>query len=324
MAGVSRATVSRVVNQIGTVNPQIRSRVWQVIEEMGYQPNAAARSLVSNRSNIIGIVIPQRVSTVFAEPFFSSLLEGIADRARDHRHFLMLSMISTESEEDFYRQALRSQMLDGVIISSASLHDPLVDRLVNSDFPFVVIGQVPDRSEVSFVDVDNRQAATIATHHLIAQGRRHIATITGPFYTIPGLERLQGYQQALQEAGLPSPDDLVEVGDFTEASGYKAMQKLLAAKPDALFAASDLMAFGALRVLRQNGLHVPEDIAIVGFDDSALAALADPPLTSIRQPVYEMGKTAVDQLVLHIEDSSQTAIRTVLATQLVVRQSSQV
>ncbi len=321
IAGVSRSTVSRVINNEPNVRTEVRQRVWQVVEEMGYHPNAAARSLASRRSQVLGAVIPQAINTVFADPFFPGVLRGIAEMANEHKYHLMLSMVSPPLEEDFYRQALRSQMLDGVVILSAFLDDPLVPRLLQDRIPFVIIGRHLHEPQVSYVDIDNTRGAQMATEHLLRQGRRRISSITGPANMIAGLDRREGYLSALREAGLPIDNELIVAGDFTEATGYVAMQQLLPLKPDAVFVANDLMAVGALRAIRQAGQRVPDDIALVGFDDSQIAAYTDPPLTTVRQPVRTLGSTAVDLLLRLLENDAQAPLRTILPTELVIRTS---
>lgn len=321
VAGVSRSTVSRVINDEPNVRPAVRQRVWEVVETMGYHPNAAARSLASRRSQVIGVIIPQTVNTVFADPFFPGVLRGIADAANEHKYHLMLSMVSPPLEEDFYRRALRSQLLDGVVIMSAFLDDPLIPRLLRDRIPFVIIGRYPRESAASYVDADNVRGSRMATAHLLRQGRQRMASITGPASMIAGLDRREGYQTALREADLPLEEKLIVAGDFTEASGYAAMQQLLPQEPDAVFVANDLMAVGALRAIRQAGRRVPEDVALVGFDDAQVAAYADPPLTTVRQPVYELGSTAIDLLLRLLESDTQSPLRAILPTELVIRAS---
>ncbi len=321
IAGVSRSTVSRVINAEPNVRPEVRERVWRVVEEMGYHPHAAARSLASNRSQVLGIVIPETVNTVFADPFFPVLLQGVSDASNDHGYYLMLSMISRPARDEFYRRALRSKMLDGVIIASAMIDDPLIGRLCKDRVPCVVIGRNPQQPDISYVDADNRNGGRLATAHLIAQGRRRIATISGPLRMIAALERLEGYKEALGEAGMEIDESLIAEGDFSEASGYAGMQKLLPHKPDAVFVASDLMAMGALRALNQAGCSVPDEIALVGFDDSQVATYTTPPLTTIRQPVYELGATAANMLIRLVEHEAQEPLHVILPTQLVIRAS---
>lgn len=320
-AGVSRSTVSRVVNKHPNVRPEVRERVWQMIEKMGYHPNAAARSLASRRSYTLGVVIPRKVGAIFADPYFPVLIEGISDAATDRSYHLMLSLFNRPVEEGFYRRVLWSRMLDGLLISALPLDHPLPSRLIKERVPFVIIGRHPSEPRASFVDVDNVNGARTAVQHLVQHGRRRIATITGPQREIPGLDRLEGYKVALREADVSCDGALVMEGAWTELSGYMAMQKLLPEKPDAVFIASDLMAMGALRALRQAGRRVPDDIAIVGFDDHEMAAYADPPLTTVHQPIYELGVAAVDLMLRLITMEEQSPLHTIMSTEFVIRGS---
>jgi LacI family transcriptional regulator len=321
IAGVSRSTVSRVVNDEPNVSVKVRQRVQRVVEEMGYHPNAAARSLVSRHSQTLGAVIPRAMNTVFVDPFFPYVLRGLAEAANENEYHLMLSMVDRPMEEDFYRRALCSQLLDGVIIVSALLDDPLVPRLLRDHIPFVIIGRHPHEVDANYVDADNVRGARMATEHLLRQGRQRVATITGPLNMIPGLDRREGYLTALRAAGIAIDEDLIVEGDFSEAGGFAAMQRLLPLEPDAVFIASDLMAAGALHALSRVGRRVPEDVAMVGFDDAPIATYTDPPLTTVRQPMYELGVNAVRLLIRLLEEDVDEPLRKILPTELVIRVS---
>jgi LacI family transcriptional regulator len=324
LAGVSRSTVSRVINDQPNVRSEVRERVWQVIHQVGYQPHAAARSLVTNRSKIIGMIIPEAVTTIFTDPFFSLLLRGATDACNSHRYQLMLSLFTTNTDrQEIYQRILHSGYLDGVIVASASLDDPLISDLLRDRIPFVSVGQHPNKP-VHYVDADNVSGARMAVEHLIRQGHRRIATITGPLNMIAGQDRLNGYRQALEARGIPVEEELIVEGDFTEASGTVAIQRLLPISPSAVFVASDMMAIGALKALRQANRQVPQDIALVGFDDIPVASAIVPALTTVRQPIERMGFMAVEVLLSVLEDSSgeeAPAQRIVLPTELVIRAS---
>lgn len=321
LAGVSRSTVSRVVNNHPGVRPEVRERVWKIIREVGYQPHAAARSLATRRSDIIGLVIPEAVSTLFIDPFFSLLIRGITDACYEQGYHLMLALFSTPAqEEDLYNRLLRSQYLDGVILASTRLDDPLIERLVNDGVPFVSVGRHP-HPQVSYVDVDNVAGARMAVDYLIRQGHTRVATITGPLNMAAGQDRLEGYRQSLAAHHIPLDEGLIVEGDFTENSGLIAMRHLLALeeRPSAVFVASDAMAMGALRAIRSAGLQVPDDVAVVGFDDIPQAAYMDPPLTTVRQPIQRMGEMAVRVLADMIAQSVDIPQRIVLLPELVIR-----
>lgn len=324
LAGVSRSTVSRVINDHPNVRPETRERVWQAIRESGYQPHVAARSLVTNRTHVLGMIIPQAVPTLFTDPFFSLLLRGATEACNSHQYQLMLSLFTANADQqEIYQRILRSGYLDGAIVASASLGDPLISDLLRDQIPFVSVGRYPDKP-VHYVDADNISGARMAVEHLIRLGHRRIATITGPLDMIAGQDRLSGYRQALEARGIPVEEELIAEGDFTENSGMVAMQRLLPASPSAVFVASDTMAIGALRALRQAERQVPQDIALVGFDDIPIASAIDPPLTTVRQPIEQMGSMAVEVLLSILEGSSGEEApvqRIVLSTELVIRAS---
>ena len=324
LAGVSRSTVSRVVNDHPNVRPEVRDRVWEVIRQVGYQPHAAARSLVTNRTQIIGMIIPEAVTTLFTDPFFSLLLRGATDACNSHQYQLMLSLFTANADQqEIYQRILHSGYLDGTIVASASLDDPLISDLLRDRIPFVSVGRHPNKP-VHYVDADNVNGARMAVEHLIRLGHRRIATITGPLHMIAGQDRLSGYRQALEARGIPVEEELIVEGDFTEASGTVGMQRLLPVSPTAVFVASDMMAIGALKALRQAGWQVPQDIALVSFDDIPIASAIEPALTTVRQPIERMGSMAVEVLLTVLEASSEEeapAQRIVLPTELVIRAS---
>lgn len=321
LAGVSRSTVSRVINDSPHVREATREKVWKAVNASGYQPHAAARSLVTNRTGIVGLLIPEAVTTLFSDPFFLMLIQGIAGACNHHHYHLMLSVFTDrEDGEDPYRQVLGSGYLDGVVIASTTLDDPLIPRLLQDEIPFVSVGRYPD-DQASYVDVDNIGGARKAVEHLVESGHQRIATITGPQRMIAGWDRLAGYREALVSHDLPVDDSLVAEGDFTEEGGRAAMQHLLPRNPDGVFVASDTMALGALKALREADVQVPQDIAIVGFDDMPYAATAAPPLTTLRQPVRRIGSLALETLLDIVENGLDPVRRTVVPAELVVRAS---
>lgn len=321
LAGVSRSTVSRVINHHPHVRPEVRERVWKVIREVGYHPHAAARNLATRRSQIIGVVIPETLPKVFSDPYFPAVLRGISDALAERGYHLMLSLLSPQQEEDFYQRALRGHVVDGIIVLSAQVTDPLIARAYRDGLPVVSIGRYPEEPGVSYVDADNLEGGRMATEHLLRLGRRRVATIAGPQTMAPGIDRLEGYRLALQAWGLSPRPEWIAEGDFTEAGGYMAMRRLLPARPDAVFVASDLMAVGALKAIREAGLRVPEDIALVGYDDVELARYTDPPLTTVRQPIYDLGRIAVQLLLRQLEEGNREPQRVILPTELVIRSS---
>jgi len=321
-AGVSRSTVSRVVNEQPNVRESVRRRVLKVIQNTGYHPNAAARTLASQRSWTIGLVVPRSVSSFFTDPYFPHLTQGIAQACNNYNYTLALFLIGTkEDEEKTFPRVSRKGLLDGIILQSGQMGDPLFDRLVNTNMPLVIAGRPYHTNGVSYIDVDNVHSAYTAVRHLISLKYKRIGMITGQAKSIVTVDRRDGYLKALAEAGYPTDDRLIEEGDFTETSGYLAMQRLLPTKPDAVFALSDIMAIGAIHAVKDAGLRVPEDIAFVGFDDLPMAAIASYGLSTIRQPVIQFGSKAVEMLIDLIEHGVKPARRMIMDTELVVRET---
>jgi LacI family transcriptional regulator len=321
--GVSRSTVSRVVNDSPNVREEVRQRVLDVIQSVGYHPNAAARTLASQRSWVIGLVLPHSVSFFFTDPYYPHLTKGIAQACNQHNYTLALFLVGTkEDEEKIFPRVTRRGLLDGVMVQSGHHGDQgIIGRLIDAKMPLVVLGR-PFRSDnVTYVDIDNVNASYYAVSHLARLGRRRIGTIAGPANSTVGLDRMEGYRKALVDRGLDVDESLINEGDFTEAGGYYAMQKLLPAKPDAIFAASDVMAIGAIHAVHEAGLKVPDDIAFVGFDDLPLAPLSNIQLTTVRQPVVQFGIRAVETLIDEIENGSTPPHRIIMDTELVIRQT---
>ncbi len=321
LAGVSRATVSRVINNYPHITPDVRARVQKVIQETGYQPNLIARSLASDRSGIIGLVIPCDSRAVFTDPYFASLIQGIT-RATNQRS-LTLSLFlfhSIEEETITTRSILTTGLLDGLIITADRREDPLLAHMVGYDLPLLVIGRPDAEVDCPYVNADNVHGAYLATEHLIRLGRQRIAMIASELNTA-GQDRYAGYCNALQAYGVPFDEHLVAMGDFSLDSGYEALKRLLPQQPDAVFVCSDTMALGAQRAIREAGLRMPDDIAVVGFDDLPPAVHGDPQLTTVRQPIEEMGMVAVDMLSAIIE-GAETPASVILPVELIIRESS--
>lgn len=321
LTGVSRSTVSRVINRDPNVSEVTREKVLQVVRRVNYTPNIAARSLAAGRTYVLGLVIPMGVAALFSDPYFPILIQSVSAACNAHEYSVMLWLAEPEYERRQIRQIVHSGLIDGVIVSSMLLNDSLVQALVDSHLPFMLVGRHPTNAHVHYVDADNVGGAHEAVTHLLRLGRTRIAIITGPQNMIAGADRLAGYKAALHDRGLALDPDLIVEGDFTEAGGYRALQQLLPSRPDAVFAASDMMAIGALRALREAGQRVPEDVPVVGFDDLPQAARVDPPLTTVRQPTYRLGTMTVDSLLDLIAYPDSAPRRIVLPTELVVRAS---
>lgn len=320
-AGVGRGTVSRVVNGSPRVSPQAREAVLRAIEELGYVPNRAARTLVTRRTDTVALVVAESDQRLFGEPYFAGIIRGISNGLGDTGLQLLLALARSPDEYGRLEEYLTTQHVDGVLLTSLHAEDPLPAKLEANGVPTVLGGCPPGLTPVSYVDVDNRSGAREAVGHLISGGRRHIAAIAGPQDMGVGIDRLAGYREALADAGLP---EYVEYGDFGEASGISAAEKLLAAQPrlDAVFAASDPMAFGALRILHRRGRRIPDDVAVIGFDDSSAAPLADPPLSTVHQSLEEMGVEMARLLVSRIRGETVADPVVILQPHLVLRASA--
>jgi DNA-binding LacI/PurR family transcriptional regulator len=320
-AGVSRATASRVVNGSEKVNPEIRDAVRRAVAELGYVPNPAARSLVTQRTDLFAFVVPEPAGRVFSDdPFFATIIKGASAELELADKQLVLTMATSSASHARIERFVGGGLVDGVMIASMHGADPLPNTLHRLGIPVVASGRPLGASPIPYVDVDHVGGVHDAVRYLLGQGRRRIATIAGPQDMVAGVDRLAGYRSALAGSRRRS---IVAVGDFTRDSGAEAMRTLLDDDPriDAVFVASDLMADGALRALRQAGRRVPDDIAVVGFDDVEVARYTDPPLTTVRQPIAELGRTLARQLIrLAAGEPAEPAV--LLPTELVVRESA--
>ncbi|MFI2640308.1 LacI family DNA-binding transcriptional regulator [Streptomyces sp. NPDC018610] len=329
-AGVGRGTVSRVINGSPRVSDATRAAVEAAVAELGYVPNTAARALAANRTDAIALVVPEPETRFFAEPYFSDMLRGVGAELADTEMQLLLTFAGGDRERRRLAQYLAAHRVDGVLLVSVHADDPLPDLVAQLEIPAVISGPRSAAETLTSVDSDNYGGARSAVEHLLAGGRRRIAHITGHMDVYGAQRRLAGYRDALRDADLPVDELLVERGDFTEEGGRRAMARLLENAPDvdAVFAGSDVMAAGARQVLRERGRRTPEDVALVGYDDSAIARHMDPPLTSVRQPIEEMGRAMIDLLLTEIADRRPPGApgheprHAVLPTELVVRASS--
>ena len=318
-AGVSRSTVSRVVNGSTAVSPEALEAVQRAIEALSYVPNRAARSLASKQTHAIALIVPEDTTRFFGDPFFAEIVAGITGALRRSDYLLNL-LIASDDPGDKMTSFVRNGGVDGALIVSHHTSDAFIERV--ADAVPVVWGGRPTRFRDGdyVVDVDNVEGARTATSHLIETGRRRIATIGGPVTMVSSVDRVQGFRRALADAGLAPFAE--EAGDYSEASGADAVRRILAVgRPDAIFVASDLMARGALTALRAAGIRVPDDVAIVGFDDSSVATSTDPQLTTMRQPMYAQGEAMAAVLLARLAGRDPERL-TILPTELVVRESA--
>jgi DNA-binding LacI/PurR family transcriptional regulator len=326
-AGVSRTTVSFVLNEVEGVriSQETRQRVLIAAKDLGYVPDATAQALVSRRTRIIGLVFSRSYHHLASDAFLLQIVDGLLDVVRQHGIRLLLDSVENLNQKDSYLSLARAKRIDGIIISLPRTDDQDLHALAQEDFPVVLIGRLPTE-KICSVDVDNRAAARVAVEHLLAQGHTRIACITNaPPSFIAASDRLRGYQEAMAEAGFSYDKSLVRYGDYGPQSGYEAMSNLLqesSVLPTAVFVASDVVAFGAMTAIQERNLKIPDDIAVIGFDDVPLSRFMNPPLTTIRLPAKELGHKAGEllfDLILHqVEPGRQVT----LDTELVVRRST--
>ncbi|WP_076263955.1 LacI family DNA-binding transcriptional regulator [Intrasporangium flavum] len=323
VAGVSRATVSRVINGSPRVSPDVLAVVEQAIAELNYVPNRAARSLVARATMSIALVVPEDAHRFFGDPYFADVVQGISDRLDESDYVLNLQLTHPSSPSEKTRRYLLGGNVDGALVVSHHSGDHFLASLGRS-LPVVFggrpLGELAHPGDY-YVDVDNRSGARHGVEHLVARGRRAIATITGPADMPASVDRELGWRDALAAAGLS--DHRLARGDFTEAGGIRAALALVDEHPelDAIFVASDLMASGVLLALEERGLSVPGDVAVVGFDDSPYATRGKVGLTTVAQPAQEMGVVMADTLLRLLGGETPPRVTT-LDTHLVVRDSA--
>ena len=321
MAGVSPATASRVINNLVGSRSKARARVLKAVAETGFQPHAAARSLASQRSHVIGLLIPAPASSVLHHPNALQLAEALTQACQERNYLLSLFLLGSDADEQHILPKMtRKGFVDGLIVRGADdrSSDPLLRRLAESGMPFVSLGRPTDLHNINYVATDNVTAAYHAVSHLLNLGRRRIALLVGSLEPYASQERLTGYHKALADCGIPIDEDLIAVGGMSES--YGAAQQLLRHNPDAIFMATR-MAPDVLRVLHEAGRRVPDDIALIGFDDLPLAQHTDPPLTTVRQPMAAMAKQLVGMLLDIMERGAEPARHVVFEQELVIRRS---
>jgi DNA-binding LacI/PurR family transcriptional regulator len=324
--GVSRTTVSFVLNNVPgiKISPGTRLRILEVARELNYVPDSAATRLAGGRSGIVALVLRQTPHQVTSDQFLLQVLLGVSASVRGKGFHVLVESLNPDDAAASYSDLVRSRHADGLIVSGPRIDDDGLRRSHAENIPIVMTGQLPD-SSIPFVDVDNVHSARTAAQHLIGLGHRRVACISNapPVYAA-SLERVMGYRQALEHAGISYDEQFVRYGNYTDESGAKAMAELLGldTPPTAVFVASDVVALGALVTIRAAGLRVPDDIALVGFDDIPLAQYVDPPLTTMHLPAYGLGWGAGEMLMrLILEKDTVINTRILLDTDLVIRES---
>lgn len=330
LSGVSVGTVSRALNGYPDVRDDTRERIQRLAEELEYTPQAAARTLVTRRSHVIGIVLDTfRHHADLGHPFFHEVLVGVKDRLGAAGYDLLL-FASEQPGNGYgphsYLKRCDHHHVDGAVLMGVQADDTEVRRLASAPLPCVSVDVEFQGPHSAWVSSDNQEAARLAVEHLKECGHRRIAHIAGSLDTTAGRDRLRGFQHAIERAGISYFDELVVYGDFHYDSGLAAMERLLGLgePPTAVFAASDMMAMGAMRAAQAAGLSVPQDVAFVGFDDIAVAAMAHPPLTTIRQEKTQLGELAAETLLRLMDDAANGSVgpRLTLPVTLVAREST--
>jgi DNA-binding LacI/PurR family transcriptional regulator len=318
-AGVSVATVSYVLNNDPRISAETRERVLAAVAELDYHPNSWAQGLARKQADIVGLLMPR---PRHADPFLLEFISGVMDVTAERQVGLLL-LHPGEKPGEMPRELLRRR-LSGVIVLESQAVDPRVEWLRRKAIPFVLFGRCQNEGVRYWLDVDNAAGARLAVDHLAALGHQRIGFISAPLQYMFAQFRLEGYQEGLRQNGLDLDPALVVEGDFSEESGYAATKRLLAlpVRPTAVLAASDIMATGALRAIRQAGLQVPGDLAVVGFDGTQLSAVTDPPLTTVRQPIYDSGRQVAEMLLAAVADPEGDGRWELIQPSLIVRRSS--
>lgn len=319
-AGVSVTTVSHVINETRFVSSAVRERVQQAMDELGYRPNALARSLRRGETHTLGLILPDS-----SNPFFAEVAQNIEVAAFEQGYNVILCNAQGEpSKERLYLDVLQKRQVDGLILLSTGEDGESLSRALHRDIPIVMVDRDLPTADADVVLVDNRLGAAIAIDHLLHLGHRRIGCISGPSHITPSARRVSGYRDSLAGAGIAFDETLVVRGDFHPESGRAGALALLNRpdRPSAIFACNDLMAIGAVRAACELGFSVPEDVSVVGFDDIQLASYVTPPLTTVVQPKAGMARTAVHLLFERMADRSLPVRRQVLSPALVARASS--
>jgi LacI family transcriptional regulator, repressor for deo operon, udp, cdd, tsx, nupC, and nupG len=318
MANVSTATVSRVLCNPETVKEQTREKVIGAIKELNYQPNVLARHLRRNETHTILVVVPNIMNTVFSE-----IVGGIEQAAAKNNYKVLLRNTNRDVENEYQAlDHLKQHQVDGMILLSERIDKNTLEAL-SREYPIVLATAYIEGLKVPAVSIDNISSSREATEHLIKLGHKRVAHITGPMDSSITADRLRGYQQAMLHHELKIDSILVQEGDFTFESGYNLMLKFLSLNnpPTAVFSANDEMAFGAVKAIKDKGLRVPDDIAVVGFDDIKFSSIFEPALTTVVQPKFEMGKKAMELLLEQMQGVAPSQTQYVLDSKLVIRES---
>lgn len=325
VANVSPSTVSRVIANNPRISSETRDRILKIMKEMNYHPNMIARSLANKSTKIIGVIVPGTTEKAFQHPFFPEILRGIASLAqKDNYKILISSVTSIKEEKEVINEFAKGGIAEGIILMTSRVKDPSISELIKLNFPFVVVGRPQNDCEVNWVDNNNFSAGYEITTHFIEQGHKKIAFIgVSPDFVVT-LDRLEGYKKALMDHGLLIDNDLIVEGKFIDDTGYELMKKLIAAgsKPTGVIACDDLIGFGAIKYLNEQGMKVPDDIAVAGFNNVPLSDYFVPSLTSVDVNPFALGSKAFELLMTSINSSFKSINRAIVPIEVIIRNST--
>ncbi len=323
LAYVSRSVVSRVLNNHPNVSDEAKKRVLDVVKEHNYKPSSVARGLATNQNYEIGILAPRRCDEALGNGFWSLLHLGIFEECIENGYYVTMSPISTDKNVEINDHIMDSKRLDGYILLTQEVSDYVINRLNKREIPMVLVGHGQQNPELNSVDVDNFSGAYKATNHLIELGHERIGVIMASPDMKESIDRIEGYKKALTDAGVPFREDFISVGDYSQKHGMTTIQQWIRKDVDlsAVFCMSDTLGMGALLALNQEGISVPEKMALVGFDDLPISRYTIPPMTTVQQPIYEKGKRAAKLLIRQIEDDGSKVVHENLEPRLMVRES---
>lgn len=323
-AGVSPSTVSRVISNDSRISQKTSRRVRKIMDELGYHPNMLAKSLVTKTTLNLGLVLPRPADELFQNQFFSEIIRGIVTKAASNNYdVLMSASTSMMEEEKAIERLVRGRNVDGIILLSSRKEDQIISFLRDKDFPFVLVGRSDQFNDIISVDNDNVMAAYDVTRHLIELGHRHIAFVSGPFNLTLSRDRMDGFMKAMHEAGLDPRDEYVFEGSFTPESSMELTSQILnlPERPTAVVAIDDLVAFSIIRSLWNQGIEVPTDISVVGFNNTIMSEISFPPIASVDIGIYQMGKSVAQTLINRIKGAGLDQARIIIPHQLIWRES---
>lgn len=319
LVGVHPSTVSRVINNHPRISEKTRNKVLFAIKKLGYTPDGIARGLKLKKTYTLGVLIPD-----ITNPFFAEIARGVEDTANKNGFNVILCNTDDKlKKERTYLDILKERRVDGLILGTAHIRDKSILELEKNNFPYILVSRNIEGLDKNCIIINDMVGGIMATEFLIRLGHRRIAHITGPLKVRAAIDRLEGYKDALKKHGVEYKEELIEEGDFRIKGGYQAMKKFLdlPEPPTAIFAANDLLALGAMQAIQKKKYHIPEDFCIIGFDDIRLASFVYPPLTTIRQPMLEMGTLAVKMLLKIIEEGEFNQRKLMLKPELIIRES---